>query len=35
MRKRGMVAENRIEMPAALKAIVESRKTKLWQVYTD
>jgi ketosteroid isomerase-like protein len=33
--KRGLVAENRIEMPAAWKAVVEKGKIKLWQVYTD
>ncbi len=33
--KRGLVAENRIEMPAAWKAIVENGKVKLWQVYAD
>ena len=32
---RGLVPENRIEMPAAWKAIVENGKIKLWQVYTD
>jgi ketosteroid isomerase-like protein len=32
---RGMVAENRIEMPAAWKAIVEEGKIKHWQVYAD
>ena len=33
--KRGLVAENKIEMPAAWKAIVEDGKIKLWQVYAD
>jgi limonene-1,2-epoxide hydrolase len=33
--KRGLVPENRIEMPAAWKAIVENGKIKHWQVYTD
>jgi len=33
--KRGLVPENRIEMPAAWKAIVEDGKIKLWQVYAD
>jgi len=33
--KRGLAAENRIEMPAAWKAIVEHGKIKLWQVYAD
>ena len=33
--KRGLVPENRIEMPAAWKAIVEVGKIKHWQVYTD
>lgn len=33
--KRGPVQENRIEMPAAWKAVVENGKVKLWQVYTD
>jgi len=33
--KRGLVPENRIEMPAAWKAIVENGKIKLWQVYAD
>ena len=33
--KRGLVPENRIEMLAAWKAIVENGKIKLWQVYTD
>ena len=32
--KRGLVLENRIEMPAAWKAIVANGKIKLWQVYT-
>ncbi len=33
--KRGLVPENKIEMPAAWKAIVENGKIKLWQVYAD
>jgi ketosteroid isomerase-like protein len=33
--KRGLVPENRIEMPAAWKAVVENGKIKLWQVYAD
>ena len=33
--KRGLVPENRIEMPAAWKAVVENNKIKLWQVYAD
>jgi ketosteroid isomerase-like protein len=33
--KRGLVPENRIEMPAAWKAIVKDGKIKLWQVYAD
>ena len=33
--KRGLVAENRIEMPAAWKAVVENGRVKLWQVYAD
>ncbi|MGB8952613.1 MAG: nuclear transport factor 2 family protein [Candidatus Aminicenantales bacterium] len=33
--KRGLVPENRIEMPAAWKAIVENDKIKHWQVYAD
>jgi limonene-1,2-epoxide hydrolase len=33
--KRGLVPENRIEMPVAWKAIVENGKIKLWQVFTD
>jgi limonene-1,2-epoxide hydrolase len=33
--KRGLVAENRIAMPAAWKALVENGKIKLWQVYAD
>jgi hypothetical protein len=33
--RRGLVAENRIAMPAAWKAVVENRKIKLWQVYAD
>jgi len=33
--KHGLVAENRITMPAAWKALVENGKIKLWQVYAD
>ena len=33
--RRGLVPENRIEMPAAWKAVVENGKVKLWQVYAD
>jgi len=33
--KRGLVPENRIEMPAAWKAQVENGKIRLWQVYAD
>lgn len=33
--KRGLVPENRIEMPAAWKAVVENGKIKSWQVYAD
>ena len=33
--KRGLVAENRIEMPAAWKAVVSNGEIKVWQVYAD
>jgi ketosteroid isomerase-like protein len=33
--KGGLVPENRIEMPAAWRAVVENGKVKLWQVYAD
>jgi limonene-1,2-epoxide hydrolase len=33
--KRGLVPENRIEMPAAWKAIVEDGKVIFWQVFAD
>lgn len=33
--KRGLVPENRIEMPAAWKAVVANGKIRLWQVYAD
>ena len=33
--KRGLVPENRIEMPAAWKAVVDNGKIKLWQIYAD
>lgn len=32
---RGLVAENRIKMPASWKAIVENNKIKEWRVYAD
>jgi limonene-1,2-epoxide hydrolase len=32
---RGLVSENRIEMPAAWKAVVEGEKISYWQVYAD
>ena len=32
---RGLLAENRIEMPAAWKAVVEGEKISYWQVYAD
>jgi ketosteroid isomerase-like protein len=32
---RGLVAENRITMPAAWRALVENGKIRLWQVYAD
>ncbi len=31
----GPVAENRVEMPAAWRAVVEDGKVKRWQVYAD
>jgi len=34
-RQRGLVPENRIEMPAAWKVVVENGKIRLWQVYAD
>ena len=33
--KRGILAENRITMPAAWKAVVEHGLVKQWQVYAD
>ena len=33
--KRGLVPENRIEMPAAWQAIVADGKIQRWQVYAD
>lgn len=33
--KRGLAPENKIEMPAAWRAIVENGRVKLWQVYAD
>ena len=33
--KRGPVPENRIEMPAAWRAVVRNGKVKRWQVYAD
>jgi len=33
--KRGVVPENRIEMPAAWRAVVQNGKVKRWQVYAD
>ncbi len=33
--KRGLVPENRIEMPAAWKAIVANGKIQHWEVYAD
>lgn len=33
--KRGLIPENRIEMPAAWKAVVTGGKIELWQVYAD
>lgn len=33
--KRGLVPENKIEMPAAWRAVVEDGKIKFWQVYAD
>ncbi len=32
---RGMIPANKIEMPAAWRAIVENGKVKVWQVYAD
>jgi|SRR5580658_2742941 ketosteroid isomerase-like protein len=33
--KRGLVPQNRIAMPAAWRALIESGKIKRWQVYAD
>jgi ketosteroid isomerase-like protein len=33
--KRGLVPQNRIEMPAAWKAVIDNRRIRLWQVYAD
>lgn len=33
--KRGLVPENRIEMPAAWQAVVVNGKVRHWQVYAD
>lgn len=33
--KRGLVPENRIEMPTAWRAVVEGDRVKRWQVYAD
>jgi ketosteroid isomerase-like protein len=33
--KRGPVPENKIEMPAAWRAVVQDGKVKRWQVYAD
>jgi limonene-1,2-epoxide hydrolase len=33
--KRGAIAENRIAMPAAWKALVENGEILVWQVYAD
>ncbi|HUC86462.1 MAG TPA: nuclear transport factor 2 family protein [Candidatus Acidoferrales bacterium] len=33
--RRGLVAENRIAMPAAWRVLVENDRIKLWQVYAD
>lgn len=33
--KRGCVPENRIEMPAAWRAVVENGRVKVWQVFAD
>lgn len=33
--KRGLVPENKIEMPAAWRAVVQDGKVKRWQVYAD
>jgi ketosteroid isomerase-like protein len=33
--QRGLVPENRIEMPAAWRAVVQAGQVKRWQVYAD
>lgn len=33
--KRGLVPQNRIEMPAAWKAVVDNGRVRRWQVYAD
>jgi len=33
--KRGLVAQNKIAMPAAWRIVVENSKIKTWQVYAD
>jgi ketosteroid isomerase-like protein len=33
--KRGFVAQNKIAMPAAWRALIENGKIKRWQVYAD
>jgi len=33
--RRGIVPENRIEMPAAWKAVVADGRVRIWQVYAD
>jgi hypothetical protein len=33
--KRGLIPENRIEMPAAWQAVVVNGKVRHWQVYAD
>jgi len=33
--KRGLISENRIEMPAAWQAIVAGGRSERWQVYAD
>jgi len=33
--RRGLLSENKIEMPVAWRAIVQDGKVKLWQVYAD
>ena len=33
--RRGLIPENRIEMPAAWKALVQEGQIQTWQVYAD